>query len=283
MSQMPRSSAPPPRQIRADRREIHRDGETISYSVRGSGPPLLLGHSLLLNGAMWEFVEEPLAQHYRVINIDARGHRHSTARRPFTLEALADDWWAVANAEGLSEVGLVGLSMGGMTAMRAALLQPERVRCMVLMDTSAAPQPTLDAWQFRVMAELTRRFGYLSLLIPRVTRLFLSPKSMARDATIAAWLEAHIRGNDPQQVYHAIRAVIDRSNVAERLAELELPALVLVGSDDVTTPPRDAQAIVSKLPQCEFMQIQHVGHLPPVEAPADTLNALLAFLQRHDP
>src|SRR5262245_8096981 len=119
---------------------LERQGARIVYEISGEGPPLLLGHSLLCDTLMWELVAPELAKHWRVININARGHGGSTAPSPFSLEDLADDWIAILDQERIERAVLCGLSMGGMTAMRLALAAPERVRALILLDTSADPE-----------------------------------------------------------------------------------------------------------------------------------------------
>src|SRR5438552_10226026 len=98
--------------------EALRDGATVHYEITGQGPPILLGHSLLCDTEMWRGVVPRLAAGHRVINVEARGRRRSTALRAFTLEDLAADWLAILDQEQIDRAWLVGLSMGGMTAMR---------------------------------------------------------------------------------------------------------------------------------------------------------------------
>ncbi len=106
---------------------IDRPGAKVHYQISGQGQSLLLGHSLLCDARMWEHVIPKLEEHFQVIAIDARGHRHSSCEWPFSLWDLANDWLAIMDHEGIDQAHMAGLSMGGMTAMRLALTNPEPV------------------------------------------------------------------------------------------------------------------------------------------------------------
>ena len=101
-----------------------------------------------------------LQRRWRVINIDLRGHgRTGAAAEPADFDQFADDVLAVLDAEGVPTAIWAGLSMGGFTALRAALKAPQRVAAMVLMDTSARRDPPHKRVQHLVMRGLVRTFG----------------------------------------------------------------------------------------------------------------------------
>ena len=121
---------------------IERDRQRIFYQETGTGPAIVLGHSFLCSGEMWEGQVEALAGSHRVINVDYRGHgKSSTVAKPFDLYDLLGDSTAILDELGIDNAIWAGLSTGGMVALRAAVMIPQRDRAIVVADASAAAEP----------------------------------------------------------------------------------------------------------------------------------------------
>ena len=121
----------------------------VSYSVSGpaDAPVVVLSNSLGATRGMWDPQVPALAERYRVVTYDTRGHGESPAPAgPYTLDDLIDDVIALLDEVGASRAHVIGLSLGGMTGMRLAARNPERVHRLALLCTSAKtdPQPFLD-------------------------------------------------------------------------------------------------------------------------------------------
>lgn len=260
---------------------IERAGAHIHYDIRGEGPPLLLGHSLLFDGRMWDDLLPALSKHHRVVNIDARCHRHSTTRDRFTLWDLADDWIAIMDKEQIDRALLGGLSMGGMTAMRLALKAPERVRAMVLLDTSADPEVPRQRRQYRALAEIQRAARMDFLVYPIVERKMFSPTTRRLHRDVVERGMGIIREKDPKVLYPAVRAVFDRESITDRLAAITAPTLVMTGEDDIATPPLRARRIADRIPGATLELIPLAGHVSVMEQPAEAEKKILEFLARH--
>ncbi|MBI2897589.1 MAG: alpha/beta fold hydrolase [Deltaproteobacteria bacterium] len=259
-------------------RILERQGERIAYQVFGEGEAVVLGHSLLFDGRMWEEVAPALASRHRVLNVDARGHGGSTATRSFTLEDLADDWRAILDREKIDRAVLVGLSMGGMTAMRLALEAPDRVSGLALLDTSADPEPWDKRLQYLAMAEVTRRIGYVSPIIGRVSRVMFGPTTHAARPALVRESMTRILQNDRRQLYHAARAVFSRGPVRHRLSALRCPAIVVVGAEDAATPPFRARRIADAMGGAPVHVLDGSGHITALEAAPALLELLLPFI-----
>jgi pimeloyl-ACP methyl ester carboxylesterase len=257
---------------------IERQGARIHYDVSGDGPPIILGHSLLCDGRMWEHVAPDLARKHRVINVDARGHGGSTAPGPFTLEDLADDWIAILNREGISKATLCGLSMGGMTAMRLALAAPDRVKSLILVDTSADAEQARKRLQYIAMAELVRRFGFIAPIHWEIKRLMFGRTTQKERPALAEQWARRFHENDTHQVYHAVRAVAERGSLEGRLQSIHRPTLVLVGAEDRATPPERSERIGAAIPGVKLRYIPAAGHLSALEAPGPVLHEIEEFL-----
>lgn len=256
---------------------LERGGASIRYDVSGAGPALLLGHSLLCGRWMWDGVAPRLAARYTVVNVEVRGHGESTAPSPFTLDDLVEDWLAVLDREGIDRAALVGLSMGGMTAMRLALRAPERVGAMVLIDTSAATEAWLNRFKYGVLAAIYRRLGFNRLLLHQVAPIMFGRTTLESRPELVERFSARIREHDRGPLIRAIQAVTRRTE-AGALESLDCPTLVLVGDEDVATPPARSEEIERRIPGARLVRIPAAGHLSALEQPERVADATLELL-----
>ncbi len=255
---------------------VQRPGATVSYEVAGSGPPVLLGHSLLCTGKMWDGVVAALQSRFRFINVDLRGHGRSTAEAPFTLNDLVDDWLAILDRESIDRAVLCGLSTGGMTAMRLALREPHRVLGLALLDTSAAAEPTRARRRYTALAWVYRWLG----LLPRraLLQAMFAPSTIAGRTGMTSGLVAEVRRLDRAAVGHAMNAVWGRDGVDVR--PISVPTIVLVGEHDAATPPACARAVAGSIDGAELHIIPGAGHLTAVEQPSEVAALLGPFFER---
>lgn len=261
--------------------ELVRDGATIYYEVTGTGPTVILGHSLLLDTEMWRGVAPRLAARHKVINIEVRGHRRSTAPGPFTLEDLAGDWLEILDREGGGRAFLVGLSMGGMTAMRLALSAPSRVAGMVLIDSNGDEEERGRRLQYAVMAGIYRRFGLVGMLEKRVSALMLGKTSLHRRPDVLAQLQETVARHDRKQITHALRAVFRRGAILDRLTAITCPTLVVVGDEDQSTPVVKSRRLAAAILGARLDVVPGVGHLSAMEDPDAIASRVLGFLGEH--
>jgi 3-oxoadipate enol-lactonase len=265
---------------------VERQGARIYYEVTapagGAEHTVVLGHSLLCDGRMWDEVVPVLARTYRVINVDARGHRSSSATGAFTIEDLAADWLAVMDKERVDKAALAGLSLGGMTAMRVALSHPARVASLGLLDTSADPEPEPGRTKYRAMAAVTRRFGHIDAFYQTVRKVLFGRTTLLTNPGLVEAEVARIKEKDPRQLYFAVRAVTDRGSIRGQLPAIRCPVLVLVGSEDTATPRVRSERIASVIPQARLVSVPNAGHLSALEQPAQVAQHLVEHLKRSE-
>src|SRR5215218_4150200 len=168
----------------------------VSYTVTGpaDAPVVVLSNSLGATRAMWDPQVPALAERYRVVTYDTRGHGESPAPAgPYTLDDLTDDLVALLDEVGAQRAHVVGLSLGGMTGMRLAARNPERIDRLALLCTSAKPdpQPFLDR-------AATVRAGGTEPLAPTIAARWLTPPYAAEHPELVARLEAMIAGCDDE-------------------------------------------------------------------------------------
>jgi 3-oxoadipate enol-lactonase len=246
----------------------------------GSGPAVALWHSLLCDGAMWHAQTGELRRDHRLLVIDGPGHgRSEPPPGPFTLEQCAHALEQVLDARGVERAAIVGLSWGGMTAMRLALRSPERVRGLALLDTSAEAEKPRNRVRFRLMTEVYRRLGVTRFLVPAILEAMLSRRTIEERPILGEELLSRLRSFDRAAIVHAIDAVVlSRRSILDALPVIATPTLVVVGTEDRSTPPRRSERIVAAIRGARLVRIPGAGHLSALEAPAAVNAALRAFL-----
>ncbi len=253
-------------------------GIDLFFDDTGTGPAIVLGHSFLCSGSMWREQVPTLSRTHRVLNVDLRGHgRSGPVEGAFTIHDAVDDVIAVLDHARIDMAVWCGLSIGGMVALRAALTRPERVRALVLMDTDAGADTTLRKLRFRAMGLGVRLVGIRPFL-PAITRLMFGATTRRRNSTLVdSWARdaAHVHVPSALQV---LDSLMRRDAVVERLHEIRAPALVLVGAEDRSLPPKLSERIHAGLGDSRLVVVPDAGHLSALEQPARVNAALLEFL-----
>ncbi|HQY62328.1 MAG: alpha/beta hydrolase [Myxococcales bacterium] len=247
----------------------------------GAGPAIVCLHGLLFDGGMWRNQLGPLAALGRVIVFDGPGHGKSEVPPLFTLGEHAD-----ALADALAELGvdasvLVGLSWGGMLAMRFAVRHATNTRGLALLDTSAERElPALRA-RFRAFATFHQYVGMPYSLYEReiAPRMFCR-RTRERAPDLVSQTGRTLLGFNRRGVARAAMAVaVNRTDVLGSLPQISCPTLVLCGRDDRSTPVAKNENIASRIPGARFVVIEGAGHMTPLEQP-DAVNAqLLPFIE----
>lgn len=261
----------------------HNQGLAISFEDVGAGRPVVLGHSFLCSGAMWRNQVPALAGRYRVLNLDLRGHGQSSeVTQPFTVYDAVSDVVAVLDEAGVERAVWCGLSFGGWVALRAALTCPERVEGLILMDTDAGAERPYGKLRNYTMGYGARLLGVGPFLWP-IARLMFGATTRRQDpALVREWKGEFSRVHLPS-ILQGLRAGMTRDSVLDRLPQITVPTLVLVGEEDRPIPPARSRQIHEGLPDSEFVQIPAAGHLSALERPDAVNEAILDFLARRFP
>jgi 3-oxoadipate enol-lactonase len=259
--------------------KIRANGIEISYLVEGEGPWITMSHSLACNLHMWDEQAAVLAKHFRVLRFDTRGHGASQAPKgPYTLEQLADDLKGLLDALGVKQTHYVGLSKGGMIGQTFALKYPGILQTLVLADTTSRyPPEAAPIWAERIKVAETQ--GMEPLVQPTLERWFTAPFRSANPGKVQR-IADQIR-TTPVAGYVGCSHAIPKINVTARLRELDVPALVIVGEQDMGTPVAMAREIHENYPGSELVVIPSAAHLANVEQPGAFNAALADFLAKH--
>ena len=232
------------------------NGLDYAYEESGSGTPVVFAHGLTFDRHMWDPQVAALSSRYRCIAYDLLGHGASAGGRDgYSLEDEAENLHELMARWGATPAHIVALSMGGMMAMRFAIAHPQEVLSLALFDTSAEEEEAAN--------------------VPRYEALLAA--SRGPNLAVAAYKESYI-ALDFDAIEPALKAVTGRTNVLPALSRLDVPALVVVGAEDVATTPDKAQHIAEAIPGARLETIAGAGHMSVVEQPERATELLSSFL-----
>ncbi len=238
-----------------------------------SRPVIIYLHSLGADLRIFDAVVARLPER-RHLRFDLRGHGLSDAPNgPYSIKQLADDVVGVMSANGVDQGVVVGVSVGGLIALRAALDEPERFVGLVLSDT-AAKIGDEDTWNARIDA--IDEQGLAALADGVLLRWFPEQFRNANEPFIHGY--GNMVARSPQEGYRATCAALRDEDLRHRLAELRLATLVTCGSEDASTPPPLVRELATSLPQARFELIDGAGHLPMADSPDAFTRLLQGYL-----
>lgn len=244
----------------------------VEHTVDGpeDAPVLVLSNSLGATRAMWDPQVPVLAERYRVVTYDGRGHGTSPAPAgPYTLDDLVDDVVALLDRVGAQRAHVAGLSLGGMVALRLAAREPRRVHRLAVLCTSAKTEPQA----YRERAATARAAGTASFASAVVSR-WLTPGHAARHPDLVARLEAMVAGADDEG-YAACAEVVGGIDLRDDLHRITAATLVVSGADDPALPPEHQRVIADGVAGAELVSVSPGAHLVNLEQPLQVTGALL--------
>lgn len=251
-------------------------GIDMHYEVSGSGPWITLSHSLGANLGMWDAQLEVLNQHFTVLRYDIRGHGQTQVTEgSYTLAQLADDIHGLLRHLGVTRTHWIGLSLGGMIGQVFAIRYPELVDHAVIADSTGKAAPNA-ATMWGERATLARSQGMGALVQPTLSRWFTDayrekhPEVMARIG--------HMIESTPAEGYAGCCAAISVIHTLEGLQHLKVPGLVIVGEQDLATPPAMSEQIHQHWPNSNFVMLKDAAHLASVEQAAAFNKTVMQFL-----
>lgn len=255
------------------------DGITIGYDDAGSGPALVFVHGHPFDRSMWRpQVEHFSRRGWRVIAPDLRGYGESAvAAGELRFESFARDIAALLDHLAVGPIVLAGLSMGGQIAMDFHRLFADRVRGLVLADTTPQAESESGKQQRRAMADRLLRegmAGYADEVLP----LMVAPANLRTNPAVGEHVLRMMRGTSPGGAAAALRARAERPDYVEMLGRVRVPALVVVGRDDEFTPVAEAQFMSERIPGSILSIIDNAAHMPNLEQPDEFNTALEQLL-----
>ncbi len=259
-------------------------GARIAWQAQGPAdrPALLLANSLGSDMGSWDAVVGLLADQFRVIRYDARGHGASTLEASargvdYAMELLARDALAVADAAGAARFHFAGVSIGGMIGMWLGRNAAPRLDRLVLSNT-AARLPT-QVWADRIA--VVKASGLASQVDATMQRWFTPAfHAQAVEQSEAQAVIARARAtflNVDVDGYLGCAAAVRDMDQRGDLPGIAVPTLVITGRYDPSTPPELGQEIAARVPGANCVELP-LAHMPQLEQPGDFVGVVRGFL-----
>ncbi len=243
---------------------------------RDDAPAVVLSNSLGSTHRMWDAQLTALEERFRVIRYDTRGHGESPVPDgPYSIDDLADDVVALLDRLGISSAHLVGLSLGGMTAMRVAVRNPDRVNRVALLCTGAQLTPS-SAWTDR--AATVRSAGTAAVAKAVVARWF-TPDYLADHQDSSEYYESMVAAT-PAEGYASCCEAIATMDQRADLPKITAPTLAIAGADDPATPPPKLAEIADNVAHGRLLVVPHSAHLANAQQPQIITPAIIEHLEQ---
>jgi 3-oxoadipate enol-lactonase len=252
----------------------------VYYDRQGNGPPLLLIMGLGAHSGAWAPNLPGLVEKVETIRFDNRGAgRTSAPDEPYSIRGMAEDTAAFMDAIGLDRAHVLGVSMGGMIAQELAINAPERVDRLVIACSRAR------AGELRRTVAVAQRAlweaGIPRAAIRAIQQPWGSTPQVVQDESLAlAALELAARDPFPIEAHAYLRqldATMDHDTL-DRLDRIAAPTLVLVGAEDVLTPPAESIEVAERVPGSRLRILPRGGHGFSAEYPHLFNRAVLDFI-----
>ena len=262
---------------------VQTNGQVLYYEVHGEGPALVLVMGIGYDSSLWTLAQVPaLSAQFRVVLVDNRdAGRSSKAGHPYSIADMADDLAGVLDALGIQRTHLLGLSMGGMIAQEFALRHADRLDRLVLAGTGAAPARSavdpIQIWSWVKTNDATGKVFGGQQLASLFSTSFLRNHEAVQETT--ALLASNPYPMGPEAYGRQADAYL-RFDALSRLGAITAPTLVVVGEQDLLTPPWIAREVADAIPGARFEVIRGDGssHVVPIERPDDFNRLVSDFL-----
>ena len=258
------------------------DGVRIHYRVTGrpGAPPVLFIQGLGVDKHGWNLQRLASAPWYQAVAIDNRGAgRSDKPHGEYSLVQMARDAIAALDHAGIETAHVVGASMGGAISQILAVKYPERLRSLTLACTAGQNHP----WREELLASwrdtaLERGIGAMG---SDAARWMIGPRSFRRVLPAIGWLGPLALGRPTHAFAAQVDAILNVDmSYADQLANITVPALVVVGNQDILTPRGDSEELAERIPTAELAVISGAAHGLMIEHARSFNSVLFDFLGR---
>jgi pimeloyl-ACP methyl ester carboxylesterase len=254
----------------------------LYHEDTGSGPEtIVFAHGLLWSGRMFDAQVAAFSDRYRCITFDFRGQGQSEVTASgYDMDSLTLDVMELIEKLELAPCHFLGLSMGGFVGMRLAARRPGLLRSLILMETTADPEPRENVPRYRMLSWIARWLS-MRLVAGKVMPIMFGQKFLndpSRSAEREKWGQ-FLLANNRVGTARATEGVISRLPVDKEIPAIRLPTLILCGDQDVATPLPKSERMRSLIPNSQLVVIPGAGHSSSIEEPAAVNSVIREFLE----
>jgi len=245
----------------------------LAFHQTGSGEPLILHHGGESHKGQYDIFAPHLADGIRAISYDQRDIADSfQAAEPYELKALADDCAALMDALGLEKAHIAGISFGGVIALHMAVNHPDRVQTLIIGAAPAASRASAPFLQDMLSKSPGER---ADLMVEAI----LSPKARM-DHELTATVRGLLSVTHSKPDSHRM-AALRNHDLDEELRAIDIPTLLLYGSDDPIVTPEAGQFIADRIPGAELVVLDGARHGLSFEFREHTARLMSDFVLKH--
>ena len=251
------------------------NGIFINYELAGKGKCLALIHGLGGSLNTWHQQVAAFSERYQVLTWDVRGFGGSDRPRgEYSATLFASDLAGLLRKLSVERAYVLGHSMGGVIALRFALDHPELTAGLIVSASSSEVNPkAIEYWDD--LAATVEKKGMEA--VPFDPARVFSKEFGARNPDLVAAFARTRPVNDPNAYARAARAMA-RYNYTPELGKITCPTLVIVGDQDMVTPPGGSVIMSRRIPGSKLIIFKGLGHVSYVENPEVYNSAVLGFL-----
>lgn len=244
------------------------NGIRLAYERRGTGVPLVLLHGYPLDHHLWDMVAPLLVNTFDLILPDLRGFgESSTVDSFYAMEDFASDVAGLLDHLEIQKTAIAGHSMGGYVALAFARLYPNRVNGLGLVSSQVlADAPDRKEGRYKSAAEVADKG--IGSVVAAMTPKFTTNEHLQEFA------RQSMERQQPAAYIGALKAMAERVDSTPLLSSLTFPVVLVHGDADALIPIDRAREVKAALPQAHFVEVQGAGHVPMLEAPEQTAEAL---------
>ncbi len=260
---------------------IEAGGLVVHYELSGpsGAETILFANSLGTDLRIWDSVAAELAKRYRILRYDMRGHgltdcpAVSDDAAGYRMEDLAGDALALLDKLGIGRVHACGLSIGGMVVQALTARAPDRIASVMLCDTGSRIG-TPEMWDQRIRG--IRQGGLAGISDGILARWFT--ETFRADQPLALRYYRNMLERTPSDGYIGCCGAIRNTDLAKEAAAIRVPTLVMVGDQDLATPPAQAAELAKSIPDARLETIRDAGHIPCAEQSARMIALIDGFV-----
>lgn len=250
----------------------------IAFEILGDGPPVVLLHPFPSSHEAWLPAAQALTARYRVILPDLRGHGESdVGEGPATMDKHVADLTRILDHAQVGRAAFAGVSLGGYALFEFWRRVPGRIAALALIDTRAqADSDAGRAGRLQAAAEVLEHGvePFIDSMLPKL----LGKTTHATRPDLVEGAKRTMMKMSPQDISLVQKGMAERPDSVSTLKSISVPALVVVGEEDVLTPPDAAQLMRENIRGSQLRTIPRAGHYAVWEQPEEVGRALRQFL-----